>query len=688
MIAQTLNAITSFIAAHPHWIGFAVFAATAIESMAFIGSLFPGMSLVIALSGVAATLGANIWILVLWCTLGAILGDGISFWIGHRFGDRLKFMWPFRTRPELLEKGAEFFRANGGKSVAIGRFLPFTRAIVPISAGMLGMSPVRFYIANVISAIGWALLNVLPAAGLGLAFAVINESSSRAAAMLGLFLVVFLVALVGCHVTARLFLPWLDGLFAKAEEALENRSGRAARLLSRVFGPDQRPTTASAAWALLTLGMVIAFAKVLEDVATGDPLVRADVALNFLAQGFRTPVGDRIMVAITSMGDAIVVLWASAALLGGLLLLRAWRTFGLAFMALGATSLFVPLLKWTLHKPRPIDIYSGPDAFSFPSGHAAFAAVLWGLIAVIGTRGLSRNARATFWAVALSLSTLIGLSRIYLSAHWPSDVIGGLFFGWAMAALFGLFEEKFGEPLARPVLLGLVTSAGLIAAWGIHATASFDDSMVRYAPRGKVESLTLANWNDTGWRRLPAARIDLRGEYEEPLPFQVAASANDIKNALQAVGWSPAPVMGWSRAIQFFDGKKKLKALLPLPLLHNGAAALLTMIADNGAGGRRRVVRFWRSGTRIGDLPGKPAILVGSVTQERLEHPFGGINVLRDRPASPAAIRRMIGALEAAPTLCLSPPRPPAGRTARWLVMPRAAAPCAAATGSEVKKPF
>ena len=685
MIAQFIDTATSFIAAHPHWIGFAVFVATALESMAFVGSFVPGMSMVIALSGIAASLGASIWILVLWCTLGAIIGDGASFWIGHRFGDHLKSMWPFRTRPELLEKGVEFFRNNGGKSIFVGRFLPFTRAIVPVVAGMLGMNPLRFYVANVLSAIGWALMNVLPAAGVGLAFAIINESSSRVAAMLSVFLAIFLAALAASHVATRIFLPVLDRLLTKATKRFGSRSGWVARFLAYLFGPGQRPTTAGTVWILLTLGLVIAFAKILEDIVTGDPLVRADVALNLLTQGFRTPIGDRIMVILTSMGDGTVVLWASSVLLGGLLLFRAWRTFGLALLALAATSLFVPLLKWTLHKPRPIDIYSGADAFSFPSGHAAFAAVLWGLIAVIGARGLSRNVQTTVWAVAFTLSMLIGLSRIYLSAHWPSDVIGGLLFGWIMAGLFGLFEHKTRQPSIRPAFLGLATVVGLMVAWGFHATASFEDNMVRYAPREEIVPLSLANWTESGWKDAPAARIDLGGEYEEPLLFQAAAPEAEIKSVLQAAGWSQAEAMEWGRITQFFEGKKELKSLAPLPLLHNGRPAVLTMIMDNVAGGGRDVLRFWRSGMQMEDVPGRPMILVGSVTQERVVHPFAGINVLRDQPASPDAIKRVVASLDAPPTLCLLLPPSAPGKAAPWLIVPRDAHPCPAADMSDAK---
>ncbi len=673
MIGQLINALTSFIAANPNWVGFTVFAATAVESMAFVGSIFPGMSIVIALSGLAASLGANVWVLVLWCALGAILGDGVSFWLGHRYGDRLKSIWPFRGRPGLLERGIDFFRRQGGKSIVVGRFLPFTRAVVPIAAGMLGMSPVRFYIANFISAVGWALMSVLPAAGVGLAFTVINESSSRVALMLGLFFAVFLAAFVISHLTARFLLPWFDALFAGIHEFIEARSKQAGRIAAFVFGLNRRSASASAAWIILIIGLIIAFAEVVENVVTGDPLVRADVAINFLVQGLRTPIGDRIMIAVTSMTDVTVVLWASAVLLGGLLAFRAWRTFGLALLTLAGVSVFVPLLKWTLHKPRPIDIYSTVDAFSFPSGHAAFAGVLGGLIAVIGTSGLSRNVRTNVWAVALTISALIGFSRIYLSVHWPSDVIGGLLFGWIMAGLFGLFEERIREPSIRPLVLGLASTAALLVAWGVHATQSFDDNVARYSPHRQVVRLSMENWLAGGWKEVARARIDLKGEFEEPLFFQVAAPLPEIKKALRASGWSPAPAMGWSKMTQFFGAKKELSAMLPLPLLHNGRLALLTLTmrtASAGQPGRRKAIRLWDTGIEIDDIPGRPMVLVGSMTEERAVHPFGGINVLRDRPASSKQVRRFVASLKALASLCVL-------RQGVWLVLERDTYPCA-----------
>jgi membrane protein DedA with SNARE-associated domain len=635
LVNEVIGSLSDFLTNHPHWIGIAVFTATMLESMAFVGSFFPGMSIVIALSGVAASLGLSVWSLVLWCALGAIVGDGVSYWIGHRYGDHIKSMWPFATRPELLRKGTEFFERRGGMSIVVGRFLPFTRAVVPIVAGMLEMAPGRFYAANILSAIAWALLNVLPAAGVGLAFVVINESGSRLTIMLGFILAVFLIALASGHLMERLVIPALAKLLQSLGgylNTLAQNGGAWNRLGSFLLLPT---TVASLLWILATLSLVLGFAGVLEDVATGDPLVRADVALNALFEGYRNPLGDKIMILITAMGDSVVVLAGFLALLAALLYYRAWRTALLVLALALTTSLFVPLLKWTLHKPRPIDLYSGAEAFSFPSGHAAFSSVLCGLVAVVASYRMARNRRAVIWAIALTLSVLIGFSRIYLSAHWPSDVIAGLLFGWAMVTIFGVLEEIDREPGLRHGLVGIAAAGVILMAWGTHAALSYEDNASRYAMKKTVTASTLSRWSEGAWKELPKDRIDLVGEYEEPFILQAAVPVTEIVSTLEPLGWRYEPTMQLSQAAALFTGKKDLTQLPALPLLHNGALARLTMVRAGSNANKRSVLRAWDAGMEISDLPGSPAVLLLSVTEETVSHPFFGINLLRDVAAPP-----------------------------------------------------
>lgn len=207
--------ITGFATAHPHAIGLVVFLAAASEAIVVVGALIPGTAVVLALAGVAGAAHMPVLPLVLWASAGAVLSDGISFWIGHRFGPHLRERWPFRDRPGLLLSGERFFARHGGKSVVLARFLPGVRAVVPVVAGMVGMPVVRFYTANIVSAALWAVTHVLPAAGAGFAFAQLGQVSGR-----------LLLALLAALVTA-----WLAILLCASPCAGSCRAG------SRCGGP-------------------------------------------------------------------------------------------------------------------------------------------------------------------------------------------------------------------------------------------------------------------------------------------------------------------------------------------------------------------------------------------------------------------------------------------------------------------
>jgi len=126
------------------------------ESFAFISLLFPGTSLLIAAGALMAAGSLPYFPVMAGAVIGAVLGDTVSFWIGHRFGPGIARVWPFTRSPELLPSGIRFFARHGGKSVFIGRFFGPVRAVIPLAAGVMRMQRGRFWLANVTSALVWA----------------------------------------------------------------------------------------------------------------------------------------------------------------------------------------------------------------------------------------------------------------------------------------------------------------------------------------------------------------------------------------------------------------------------------------------------------------------------------------------------------------------------------------------------
>jgi membrane protein DedA with SNARE-associated domain len=157
LVAQALG----FVKDNPEWallvIGLTAFG----ESFVFLGLLVPGTAILIASGALVTESILRPLPIITAAIIGAILGDSISFWLGDKFGPALPNIWPYRTHPEQLARGTRFFERFGGSSVFIGRFFGPLRAVFPLVAGLMRMAPLRFYVANVLSALIWAPTLVL-----------------------------------------------------------------------------------------------------------------------------------------------------------------------------------------------------------------------------------------------------------------------------------------------------------------------------------------------------------------------------------------------------------------------------------------------------------------------------------------------------------------------------------------------
>jgi membrane protein DedA with SNARE-associated domain len=161
-VTSFLNPLISFVSAHPELAYLTVFLAALLEAVPVVGSVIPGSTIILALSGLIP--GGDLrleWVLAA-ATAGALLGDGSAFWIGHRAKGQILKLWPLSNYPRLVARSETFFRRWGALAVFFARFVPPVRAFVPITAGALGMSPPLFYTVNILAILLWAPAHVLP----------------------------------------------------------------------------------------------------------------------------------------------------------------------------------------------------------------------------------------------------------------------------------------------------------------------------------------------------------------------------------------------------------------------------------------------------------------------------------------------------------------------------------------------
>lgn len=192
----------------------------------------------------------------------------------------------------------------------------------------------------------------------------------------------------------------------------------------------------------LTIGFVIAvlalwaFAEI-ADLVTDGQTQRFDDSVLLWIHRHASPAFDVYALEITSLGSGTVVfmtiLIASAFLWSSRHRYSVW----LLWIAVAGGGLLNLALKALFDRPRPQLFewrtpYAGQS--SFPSGHSMYAVIVyWTLAYLLSRLEESRLMKRLTWAFAVIVILLIGLSRLYLGVHYPSDVLGGFIAGFAWA---------------------------------------------------------------------------------------------------------------------------------------------------------------------------------------------------------------------------------------------------------------
>jgi undecaprenyl-diphosphatase len=203
----------------------------------------------------------------------------------------------------------------------------------------------------------------------------------------------------------------------------------------------------SSAPVLLTAVISIAlyaFFQIADEVSEAE-IAQLDSAL-LLA--FRSPadIADPIgppwleetVAEITSLGGYPILVAVVAAVAGYLLVVKRFGPALYVVLSVGAGTLLSQILKMLYDRPRPdiVDHLVVTHTASFPSGHATMSTVVYLTLAALIVRLVDQTrVRIYVISVATLVSVLVGLSRIYLGVHWPSDVAAGWALGVAWACL-------------------------------------------------------------------------------------------------------------------------------------------------------------------------------------------------------------------------------------------------------------
>jgi undecaprenyl-diphosphatase len=336
----------------------------------------------------------------------AILGDNTGYWVGRRGGRPLaeRYGPSVGLTPTRLAALDAFFARHGTKTVFVARFVAGVRVFAALFAG-IGRLPWRsFFLYNAAGALTWATAVALAGAVFGQSWDLLHRWIGRA----GLFSI---GAIVGAGLVVLGQRYW-SSLVAKAERLVP-----AALTLREVILVGAN---------LAAVGL---FAKIVEDVVTRES-TEFDRVVSLALHRFATPGLDRIMQGVSTLGSAAVVLPVVGLVIACAVRRQDTRAAAVLAAVAAVTEGVNAVLKWTFQRVRPsLWAVATLHSYSFPSGHAMAAVAIYGMAAVVAVRLWPNLARIAAIGTSV-LAVLIGISRVYLGVHWPTDVLAG----WAAGA--------------------------------------------------------------------------------------------------------------------------------------------------------------------------------------------------------------------------------------------------------------
>lgn len=432
-----INHLVSLAAQLGSWGYVIIFFVVMLECQALLGLFIPGESMVLITGFLAGQGVFNLEALVIAIAAGAIAGDSIGYELGRHLGRTWLLRHGARVgaSPERVRRVDAFMQRHGGKAVFAGHFMHVLRALMPFTAGTNRMRYWRFLAFNAAGCVLWACVFCGAGFYLGQSWRVFEKWIGRAGIAVGL-LVVLAAALAWLWV-------WLvrNEQQVKARwRALMGRPGVVrfrSRFAREIAFVERRLKPGGYLGLHLTIGAAIFvaaawwFGGVVQDLISRDPLISVDHRLAAWFHVHATPGLTRAAQLLSGLGSYVVAVGMLAAITW-FAARKSWHRLWAVVLAVGGGALLNLAVKQIFQRQRPAFNRAAVlfPTYSFPSDHVMAATLFYGLLAFL----VMQSVREWRWRllapfVALFLILVVALTRLYLDAHYLSDVLGAMALG-------------------------------------------------------------------------------------------------------------------------------------------------------------------------------------------------------------------------------------------------------------------
>lgn len=548
-IQSLLPAISQF-----HLIGYLIgFFVALLETVIGIGLFLPGSTILLFMGALAASGYFDLGDLLLFAAVGAVVGDNINYFLGKRFGTVFFLKGFLVFKPSYFKKGEQFFKRHGPKSIFFGRLVPSVKEVIPLIAGAFGMKYFIFIIWNILGAIAWSMLWILP----GYFFAQSIDLAKIWLTRAGFFLMILMVVFVVFYVfkiilikKGKEFFLTMYSIFLSIKQAvIENKDVIEFVQRHRVsFGFLKNRVNKNKFSGLPLTLFLVAFLYVVslldgvvDGVINSNIVVFADIRVANLLAFFRDAQITQFFLWVTLLGSWQIIFIFTIATSIVFWFEKRWQYIAPLLIGVTGGGVFVYIGKIIFHRPRPDLAVYLEKSFSFPSGHATIAVVFYGFLAYVllkNTKSWKRKINIFFGATLLILA--IGFSRLYLGVHYFSDVWGGYLVGaiWLIIAISLSEYFLYKKVLCQKQKTQFITTCVLFVSVFLYVVFAFYYKNPTILPVVKLKQIEISNVMSIFSTNKLRYSETLLGSTQQPLSFIILAkSDNQLVDLFKDANW-------------------------------------------------------------------------------------------------------------------------------------------------------